>query len=198
MAGGQKKRFFGEIFATVRLFPSCFFVFSVFWVMVRGLGTLQFATGRLFSDDRFFFDSCVEDGGYICDRNGFCDMFTLGLRGDMGAGVVMRLLWIWLCVFRSAGVWWGAVTAISQAYPTFGLSVGLGFKKAVNVVPSCRSNYVQGSVCVRSERHNWMPHKAPVIHPAAAKERSPPPPSAVLAVQPPPDFIAQPHVCGGV
>ena len=59
-------------------------VFSVFWVMVRGLGTLQFATGRLFSDDRFFFDSCVEDGGYICDRNGFCDMFTLGLRGDMG------------------------------------------------------------------------------------------------------------------
>ena len=86
MAGGQKKRFFGEIFATVRLFPSCFFVFSVFWVMVRGLGTLQFATGRLFSDDRFFFDSCVEDGGYICDRNGFCDMFTLGLRGDMGTG----------------------------------------------------------------------------------------------------------------
>ena len=69
-------------------------------------------------------------------------MFTWGLRGDMGAGVVMRLLWNWLCVFRE-GTWAqvggdGAVTAISQAYPTCGLSVGLGFKKGVNVVPICR------------------------------------------------------------
>ena len=54
--------------------------------MVRGLGTLQLAIGRLFSDDRFFFKSCVEVWGLICDRKGFCRMFTLDVRGDMGTG----------------------------------------------------------------------------------------------------------------
>lgn len=54
--------------------------------MVRGLGTLQLATGRLFSDDPFFFKSCVEVWGLICDRKGFCRMFTLDVRGDMGTG----------------------------------------------------------------------------------------------------------------
>ena len=168
--------------------------------MVRGLGTLQLAIGRLFSDDRFFFKSCVEVWGLICDRKGFCRRFTWDVRGDMGTGcgdaAAMDLA---LCFQRRRCVVRGCYSHIPKAYPSgprvqksSECSTELSFKLRVGF----RVRAVRGRTA--QCHHTHTAHITGVIQQRAARNASPPPPSAVLSVQPPPDFISQPHVCGGV
>ena len=158
--------------------------------MVRGLGTLQLAIGRLFSDDRFFFKSCVEVWGLICDRKGFCRRFTLDVRGDMGTGcgdaAAMDLA---LCFQRRRCVVRGCYSHIPKAYPS-GPRVQKSSECSTELSFKLRVGFRVRAVRGRTAQCHHTQHTAP--------GSPPPPPSAVLSVQPPPDFISQPHVCGGV